>query len=308
MYNTTSADAALVIFAIETSGHLHSEARKFLKDQISASAPHNPGLEFGNILKTISVSVQTARVRGILTARTKLTLDNPPTYPYIGGPLALPAPPAYLSSIEYPRHNAFVPLSRRPASILHNLHAPPLAIHTHADASAFLHPPAAASTSTHPLVTTSLQPLATSSTSFHTHSTITSASRHPPTSASTSHNPPTTTSSSLHAPVNASTNIIPSVAASTSRPLTTAPSDYLHPPEAAFTSLRTTDYASASLHSPANITASLPPTATASLHPTASRPLPASTSTILHPSAINNIVVAIHSTSEHLLPSTPSPQ
>jgi hypothetical protein len=32
MYDTTSADAALVIFAIDTSGHLHSEARKFLKE------------------------------------------------------------------------------------------------------------------------------------------------------------------------------------------------------------------------------------------------------------------------------------
>jgi len=61
-----------VIVAIETSGHLHSEARQFLRDQIAVSAPHNPDLEFGNILKTISVSVRTARA-----ARTKLTLDHP---------------------------------------------------------------------------------------------------------------------------------------------------------------------------------------------------------------------------------------
>jgi len=116
-YDTSSTDTKLVIFAIETSGHLHSEARQFLKDQIAASAPHNPDQEFGNILKTISVSVRTARARGIYTARTKLTLDHPPTYPFIGGPLAVPAPPAFLSSIQMPRHDAVASLRRRPTPV-----------------------------------------------------------------------------------------------------------------------------------------------------------------------------------------------
>jgi len=306
MYDTSNADAALVIFAIETSGHLHSEARKFLKDHITASAPHNPGLEFGNILKTVSVSVQTARVRGILTARTKLTLDQPPTYPYIGGPLALPTPPAFLSSIEIPRHNAVVPLSRRPTSVLPHLHAPPPAIHAYAAASTSRHPPpAAASASFHPPVTTSLPSLANSSTSYNPPSAIASDFSHPPTTATTTHTPPTTTSSSLHAPATASSSIHPPMTASTSRPLAIAPSDYLHPPAAASTFLRTTADTSASQYPPTDVAAPLQPIATASLHHTSSRLLPASASTFFHPSLIDNIVVTIPNTTVRIPSSTP---
>jgi len=45
-------------------------------------------------VKTISVSLQTALAKCVLSARTRLTLDQPPTYPYIAGPLALPDPPS----------------------------------------------------------------------------------------------------------------------------------------------------------------------------------------------------------------------
>ena len=47
-------------------------------------------------VKTISVSLQTALAKCVLSARTRLTLDQPPTYPYIAGPLALPDPPSRL--------------------------------------------------------------------------------------------------------------------------------------------------------------------------------------------------------------------
>ena len=174
-YDTSSTDTKLVIFAIETSSHLHSEARQFLKDQIAASAPHNPGLEFGNILKTISVSVLTARARGIYNSfsSTKLTLDHPPTYPFIGGPLAVPAPPAFLSSIQMPRHDAVPSLHRR--------HTPVAAV-THSSAPTSLHPPDDRATISSSHHTAAVLPL------IHTQHTTVSAppSQHPSASAAPS--------------------------------------------------------------------------------------------------------------------------
>ena len=93
--------------------------------------------------------------------------------------------------------------------------------------------------------------------------------------------------------------------ASTSRLLATPPSDYLHPPAAASSSLRITYDASASLYPPTNVAASLQSTATASFHYASSRHLPAPASTFFHPSAIDNIVVAIHNTTVHIPSSTP---
>ena len=57
MYNRTfdfSSDAVgLEVFAIETSGALHREGRQFLRSHATATDPHNPGLQFSNILKTL---------------------------------------------------------------------------------------------------------------------------------------------------------------------------------------------------------------------------------------------------------------
>ena len=59
-----SRDAVrLEVFAIETSGALHREGRQFLRSHATATDPHNPGLQFSNILKTLSVAVQTARAK-----------------------------------------------------------------------------------------------------------------------------------------------------------------------------------------------------------------------------------------------------
>ena len=94
MMMSSGPETQLVIFAFETSCSNHPGARKFLRDHVAAGTTHNPGLEFGNIFKTISVSLQTALAKCVLTARTRLTLDQPPTYPYFAGPLALPDPPS----------------------------------------------------------------------------------------------------------------------------------------------------------------------------------------------------------------------
>ena len=61
------------------------------------------------------VSLQTALAKCVLKARTRLTLDQPPIYPYIAGPLALPDPPSRLyPDHQLPRHDAVPSLSRRP--------------------------------------------------------------------------------------------------------------------------------------------------------------------------------------------------
>ena len=115
LYQPPGPDTQLIIFAFETSGSIHPEARTFLRDHVAAGTTHNPGLEFGNIIKTISVSLQTALAKCVLTARTRLTLDQPPTYPYVAGPLALPDPPSRLyPDHQLPRHDAVPSLSRRP--------------------------------------------------------------------------------------------------------------------------------------------------------------------------------------------------
>ena len=53
LYQPSGPDTQLVIFAFETSGSIHPEARTFLCDHVAAGTTHNPGLEFGNIIKTI---------------------------------------------------------------------------------------------------------------------------------------------------------------------------------------------------------------------------------------------------------------
>ena len=94
MYNRTfdfSSDAVrLEVFAVETSGALHREGRQFLRAHVTATDPHNPGLQLSNILKTLSVAVQTARAKCVIIARDRLTLDTAPLVPFINGPLPVP--------------------------------------------------------------------------------------------------------------------------------------------------------------------------------------------------------------------------
>ena len=94
MYNRTydfSSDAVqLKVFAVETSGALHREGRQFLREHVTATYPHNPGLQFSNIIKTLSVAVQTARAKCVIIAKDRLTLDTAPLVPFINGPLPVP--------------------------------------------------------------------------------------------------------------------------------------------------------------------------------------------------------------------------
>ena len=85
MYNRTfdfSSDAVrLEVFAIGTSGALHREGRQFLCSHATATDLHNPGLQFSNILKTLSVAVQTARAKCVIIARATSRWIRPPSFP-----------------------------------------------------------------------------------------------------------------------------------------------------------------------------------------------------------------------------------
>jgi len=82
----------LEVFAIETSGALHREGRQFLRTHATAKDPHNPGLQFSDILKELSVAVQTARAKCVIIARDPLTLDTTPSVPFINSLLPVPPP------------------------------------------------------------------------------------------------------------------------------------------------------------------------------------------------------------------------
>jgi hypothetical protein len=134
MYNRTfdfSSDAVrLEVFAIETSGALHREGRQFLRSHATATDPHNPGLQFSNILKTLSVAVQTARAKCVIIARDRLTLDTAPLVPFINGLLPVPPPVRLTLPIVHVRYDALTPPPLRPAPPTAHLppapHFPPL--------------------------------------------------------------------------------------------------------------------------------------------------------------------------------------
>ena len=127
MYNRTfdfSSDAVrLAIFAVETSGALHIEGRQFLRTHITATNPHNPGLQLSNIIKTLSVAVHTARAKCVVIARDRLTLDTAPTVPFINGPIPVPPPVSFNLPIVHVRYDALTP---PPARLPPVSHFPPL--------------------------------------------------------------------------------------------------------------------------------------------------------------------------------------
>jgi hypothetical protein len=119
MYNRTfdlSSDAVrLEVFAIDTSSALHRERRQFLRTHITATDPHNPGLQFSYILKTLSVAVQTARAKCVIIARDRLTLDTAPIVPFLNGLLPVPPPVSLDLPIVHVRYDAITPPPSRPA-------------------------------------------------------------------------------------------------------------------------------------------------------------------------------------------------
>ena len=113
MYNRTfdfiSDAVRLEVFAIETSGALHREGRQFLRSHATATDPHNPDLQFSNILKTLSVAVQIARANCVIIARERLTLDTAPLVPFINGLLPVPPPVRLTLFIVHVRYDALTP-------------------------------------------------------------------------------------------------------------------------------------------------------------------------------------------------------
>jgi hypothetical protein len=88
------------------------EGRQFLHTHATATDPHNPGLQFSNILKTLSVAVQTARAKCVIIARDRLTLDTAPLVPL----LPVPPPVRLTLPIVHVRYDALTP---PPLRLLH---------------------------------------------------------------------------------------------------------------------------------------------------------------------------------------------
>ena len=82
---TADPDVKLVVFAVETSGALHQEARQFLLDHVTFLNGTSSKLSLQRALQTISVSIQTCRARCVALARSHLSLDEEPAFPYTNG-------------------------------------------------------------------------------------------------------------------------------------------------------------------------------------------------------------------------------
>ena len=98
--------------------------RRFLCSHATATDPHNPGLQFSNILKTLSVAVQTARAKCVIIARDHLTLDTAPLAPFINGLLPVPPPVRLTLPIVHVRYDALTPSPLHPAPP--TAHLPPV--------------------------------------------------------------------------------------------------------------------------------------------------------------------------------------
>ena len=92
-YYTNNPNAKLVVFAVESSGAVHPEAHQFLKEHARLTDPSNYSRKLGQLLTSLSVSIQAARARSVTTARDLLSVDGAPTIPYANGPLPKVPPP-----------------------------------------------------------------------------------------------------------------------------------------------------------------------------------------------------------------------
>ena len=145
-YFTNNPTAKLVIFAVESSGAVHREAHQFLKEHARLVDPSNHGRKLGQLLTSLSVSIQAARARSITTARDLLSLDGAPITPYTNGPLPTVPPPVSTAPTLYPRHHAVTPLPPRPLLLLDNLvYNAPWTNNANANPSGMTVPPAISS-------------------------------------------------------------------------------------------------------------------------------------------------------------------
>ena len=59
-YYTNNPNAKLVVFAVESSGAVHPEAHQFLKEHARLTDPSNYSRKLGQLLTSLSVSIQAA--------------------------------------------------------------------------------------------------------------------------------------------------------------------------------------------------------------------------------------------------------
>ena len=74
--------SAVMLSSSRSSVALHREGRQFLREHVTATYPHNPGLQFSNIIKTA------------------------PLVPFINGPLPVPPPVSINLPIVIVRYDA----------------------------------------------------------------------------------------------------------------------------------------------------------------------------------------------------------
>lgn len=115
-----TAGVELVLCVAEPSGALAPEARKFLRQL--AEYGSNPIIEYGQILRTLSVHIHTARAKMIHEIITRYSSYGPPTMPFVSPPprtlppvLSPPPPlPIIVQNRAAGRRNAVAPPRRRP--------------------------------------------------------------------------------------------------------------------------------------------------------------------------------------------------
>jgi hypothetical protein len=119
-FNTADPDVKLVVFAVETSGALHKEAYQFLRHHMTALNGPSSQISLQRALQTISVSIQTSRACCVALARSHLSLDEEPAFPYTNGVIPAVPPPRLLPLANHPRYNA-VTYRPLPLTPLHRL-------------------------------------------------------------------------------------------------------------------------------------------------------------------------------------------
>lgn len=111
-YRPPPDDIRLVFFAVETSGAIHHTARQFLHDLFPSS---HRAVQY--VLQSLSVAVQTARSYAVATSLDTLSMDDPPTFPYINGPIPPIPPPRIPPPLIFPRAYAVPPYPNRPVLV-----------------------------------------------------------------------------------------------------------------------------------------------------------------------------------------------
>ena len=111
-YRPPPDDIRLVFFAVETSGAIHHTARQFLHDLFPSS---HSTVQY--VLQSLSVAFQTARAYAVASSFDTLSMDDPPTFPYINGTIPPIPPPRIPPPLIFPRAYAVPPYPNRPVLV-----------------------------------------------------------------------------------------------------------------------------------------------------------------------------------------------